>query len=203
MALFLYLLSWVSSGVHVAFGTLALAAALYYLAELVEEYASYTAKTLRYIILGTLLLYCLLFFLEDLPTSLILCGIFTQIIYLSILRTFPFFHITSLPFILGIVLFGINHYLAFSYFSANYYPVYEILAYFTLYVWLIPFGFFISLSANENVLPTRAETTPLLSKSNEDFVTGYFNRKERRYGLLTFMNYMKEEFFPSKSKKSF
>lgn len=39
----------------------------------------------------------------------------------------------------------------------------QVLAYFTLCLWLVPFALFVSLSANENVLPTLAETTPLLS----------------------------------------
>ena len=40
------------------------------------------------------------------------------------------------------------------------------MAYFTLFLWLVPFAFFVSLSANENVLPTTAATAerrPLLS----------------------------------------
>ncbi len=37
------------------------------------------------------------------------------------------------------------------------------MAYFTLCLWLVPFAFFVSLSANENVLPTTAERRPLLS----------------------------------------
>lgn len=46
-----------------------------------------------------------------------------------------------------------DHCIWFIYFSNNYYPFREILAFFTICVWLIPFGFFISLSANENTLP--------------------------------------------------
>ncbi|CAL4085516.1 unnamed protein product [Meganyctiphanes norvegica] len=202
MAAFLYILSWVASVVHICLGTLALAAALYYLAELVEEYTTVTAKVLRFLIWLSLLLYLFVFLLEDLPSSVILCGMLAHLVHLSILRTFPFFQLTSLPFLLGIGLFFVNHYLAFSYFAAYYYPAAEVLAYFTLFVWLVPFGFFISLSANENVLPTRAETTPLLSH-DDDFVTGYFNKRGKRYGLLSGFNYLKDEFFPTRGKKSF
>ncbi|XP_045109547.1 protein TEX261-like [Portunus trituberculatus] len=199
---FLYLLSWVSTIVHICLGTLALAAALYYLAELVEEYTSTVAKVIRYWIWVTIGLYILLFLFESLPSSIILCGLVSQLVHLSILRTFPFFFLTSLPFIIGIGLFFINHYLAFSYFSSFYYPASEVLAYFTMCVWLVPFMFFISLSANENVLPTRAESRPFLS-NEDDFVTGYFNKKGKKYGLLSFFNYLKEEFFPQRGKKAF
>ena len=41
---FLYLLSWISTALQICFVTLAIAAGLYYLAELVEEYTVMTAK---------------------------------------------------------------------------------------------------------------------------------------------------------------
>ena len=40
----------------------------------------------------------------------------------------------------------------------------QVIAYFTLCLWLVPFALFVSLSANENILPTIAETRPLLGK---------------------------------------
>ena len=43
-------------------------------------------------------------------------------------------------------------------------PYFQVMAYFTLCLWMVPFTFFVSLSANENVLPTFcAESRPLLS----------------------------------------
>ena len=50
---FLYLLSWISTVLQICFVTLAIAAGLYYLAELVEEYTAMTAKVRieRYLIL--------------------------------------------------------------------------------------------------------------------------------------------------------
>ena len=73
------------------------------------------------------------------------------------------------------VLVIVNHYLAFSFFGEHYYPfsevtnyfltfettvwalpkmnvpIFQVMAYFTLCLWLVPFAFFVSLSANENV----------------------------------------------------
>ena len=34
---------------------------------------------------------------------------------------------------------------------------FQVLAYFTVCLWLVPFAFFVSLSANENVLPTSVD----------------------------------------------
>jgi hypothetical protein len=42
------------------------------------------------------------------------------------------------------------------------YPPLQVMAYFTICQWLVPFAFFVSLSANENVLPTLAERKPFL-----------------------------------------
>ncbi len=52
------------------------------------------------------------------------------------------------------VLVIVNHYLAFQYFADVWHPFSEVIAYFTMCLWLVPFGFFISLSANDNILPT-------------------------------------------------
>ena len=52
------------------------------------------------------------------------------------------------------------------------------MAYFTVCMWLVPFAFFVSLSANENVLPPINERRPLLSDEN-DVVSNYFSRKQK------------------------
>jgi len=197
---FLYGLSWISVLIQVCFVTLAIAAGLFYLAELVEEYTVLTCKIIRYTILGTLAVYCGLFLFEDMPLSLIASGIASQVMHLLMLRTFPFFIITSFPFIAAAVLLVINHYLAFTYFSTVYYPFTEVMAFFTLCLWIVPFAFFVSLSANENVLPTLAETRPLMGDEN-DVVTNYFSRKSKRYGLLSFFNYAKDAVLPQRVKK--
>ncbi|KAA0190250.1 hypothetical protein HAZT_HAZT009438 [Hyalella azteca] len=151
----------------------------------------------------TTVLYILLACFESLPTSVIVLGFVSQLLHLSLLTHFPFFYLSSPPFIAAVGAFIVQHCLAFSYFNSTYYPVSEVVAYFTLCVWLVPFGFFLSLSANENILPTRAETAPLLN-SNDDFVTGYFSKQGgKRYGLLAFFNYLKEEFVPLRAKKAF
>jgi hypothetical protein len=46
-----------------------------------------------------------------------------------------------------------DHCAWFYYFTTAYYPFAQILAFFFVCVWLIPFAFFISLSANDNALP--------------------------------------------------
>ncbi|XP_013780078.1 protein TEX261-like isoform X1 [Limulus polyphemus] len=199
---FLYFLSWVATVVQLCFVVLAVAAGLYYLADIVEEYTVMTGKIIRFLILVTLCIYVCLFLFEDLPLSLILCGAANQIGHLFILRTFPFFILTSAPFIVTVALLVINHYLAFNYFGSVYYHFSEVLAYFTLCLWIVPFAFFISLSANENILPTVSESKPLLTEDS-DVVTNYFSHRSKRYGLLSFFNYAKESILPQRMKKTF
>nr|ALS05143.1 protein TEX261 [Paracalanus parvus] len=195
---FLYLLSWVSTVIQICFVTLAIAAGLYYLAELVEEYTSMTVKVIRWMIVMVIGTYICLFFFEDLPVSLILCGLIAQVAHLALLSNFPFFSVSSPAFVMAVVMVLVNHYFAFSHFGEKYYPFSEVMAYFTLCMWLVPFAFFVSLSANENVLPTVNERRPLLSDDN-DVVTNYFSKKQKGVGLLSMFNSVKDSLTPGKN----
>ena len=73
------------------------------------------------------------------------------------------------------------------------------MAYFTICMWLVPFSFFVSLSANENVLPTFNETRPLMAGEN-DVVSNYFSKKQKGYGLLSMFNSVKESLVPGKNQ---
>jgi len=199
---FLYTLSWASTVLQICFVTLAIAAGLYYLAELVEEYTVVTAKAIRWMIILVIFTYIGLFMFENLPTSLILCGLFAQVAHLALLTDFPFFSATSPSFILAVVMVLVNHYFAFSFFGENYYPFSEVMSYFTICMWLVPFSFFVSLSANENVLPTLNERRPLISGDN-DVVSNYFSKKQKGVGLLSMFNSVKESLLPGKSHRAY
>jgi len=200
---FMFLLSCFAIIVQLFFIVLSVAAGLYYLAELVEEYTVVASKVIRYMIFITLGIYIGLLLFENLPHSLIFCGIGSQLMHLLILRNFPFFNLTSPPFMAAVVLLFVNHYLAFSHFATVYYPFTQVLGFFTLCLWIVPFAFFISLSANENTLPTHAEQRPLINDDQSDFASHYFSRKAKRYGLLSLFNLAKESILPQRIKKSF
>jgi uncharacterized protein YacL len=204
---FLYALSWLSTVLQVCFVTLAIAAGLYYLAELVEEYTVMTSKVIRGMIVLVLLTYIGLFLFENVPTSVVLCGIIAQISHLALLSSFPFFTVTSPAFIVAVVMVLVNHYLAFSHFGEHYYPFSEVMAYFTICMWLVPFAFFVSLSANENVLPTMStmERRPLLSsdsdsRDQQDVVSNYFSKKQKGFGLLSVFAKVKDSVTPGKNQ---
>lgn len=123
------------------------------------------------------MIYIGLLLLEDFPKSMLLLGLCTQIVHLSLLRTFPVLVLLSPSSLLAVILLIANHYLAFSYFGSEFHEFseviqkkrnkrkflsnffakfvyfFQVMAYFTICLWLIPFAFFVSLSANDNTLP--------------------------------------------------
>lgn len=191
---FFFILSWLATAVQVCLITLALAAGLYYLAELVEEYTVLASRCIKWLHIGTAAIYIGLLLFEDLPYKLTLVGLFSVFVYSLMLKNFPFIELSSPIFIASCVLIVANHYLAFSYFAEVWHPFSEVLAYFTLCLWLVPFAFFVSLSAGENILPTtqKAET--------DDVISSYFSKKSKRNGLLAGFNYMKESLLPQRTK---
>ncbi|CAG8491307.1 229_t:CDS:2 [Diversispora eburnea] len=75
-------------------------------------------------------------------------------IYTLNLKTFPFISLTSPPLILSCVLVIVNHFQWFQYFTSRYFVFMEVAAFFGTCIWMIPFAYFISISANDNTLPS-------------------------------------------------
>ncbi|XP_059515473.1 protein TEX261 [Myotis daubentonii] len=192
---FMYVLSWLSLFIQVSFITLAVAAGLYYLAELIEEYTVATSRIIKYMIWFSTAVLIGLYVFERFPTCMIGVGLFTNLVYFGLLQTFPFIMLTSPNFILSCGLVVVNHYLAFQFFAEEYYPFSEVLAYFTFCLWIIPFAFFVSLSAGENVLPSTVQP-------GDDVVSNYFTKGKRgkRLGILVVFSFIKEAILPSRQK---
>ncbi|KAL4231133.1 hypothetical protein ACF0H5_008716 [Mactra antiquata] len=199
---FLYLLSWIALGIQIILVTLSIAAGLFYLAELVEEYTVLTKKIILYLISLTTAVYICLLLFEDLPFSNILFGLLGNVAYFVLLKDFPYFLLSSPGFIGSVGSVLLNHYLAFSYFTSVYHPFHEVLAYFTICLWLVPFAFFVSLSANENVLPTTSGRVSSTSDET-DVVSNYFSRKGKKYGLLSMLKSAQDSVLPERVKKHF
>uniref|UniRef100_A0A8C1KR08 Protein TEX261 n=1 Tax=Cyprinus carpio TaxID=7962 RepID=A0A8C1KR08_CYPCA len=192
---FIYLLSWLSLVVQICFVTLAIAAGLYYLAELIEEYTVATSRIIKYMIMFSTAVLVGLYLFEGFPTLMIGVGLFTNLVYFGLLQTFPYIMLTSPNFILSCALVVLNHYMAFQYFADSLIKVSEVLAYFTVCLWVIPFSFFVSLSAGENVLPSTVQ-------QGDDVVSNYFTKGKRgkRSGILLIFSFLKEAVLPSRQK---
>uniref|UniRef100_A0A2A4K7C5 Protein TEX261 n=1 Tax=Heliothis virescens TaxID=7102 RepID=A0A2A4K7C5_HELVI len=199
---FLYLLSILSLAVQAVFVTLAIAAGLYYLAELVEEYTVMAKYIITWTVVATAGFHIGLQLFEDIPLHLNALGLLQQLLHGLLLRDFPVVRISSVTFITAVLTLVLHHYLAFKFFGSVYYSFSEVLAYFTLCLWVVPFAMFVSLSANDYVLPTTGEKQPLLLGDN-NVLTDYLSRKSKRYSLLSFFSFAKDSILPQRSKKAF
>ena len=114
---FMWILSWVAMVVQVCLLTLCVAAGLYYLAELVEEYVMMTKRVIKYLILVVSCIYIGLIFFEGMPWKMTLTGLFSTLLYTTLLPNFPDIDLVSPSFVLTLVLVFANHYFAFAFFA--------------------------------------------------------------------------------------
>ncbi|GLV43999.1 uncharacterized protein CBL_12705 [Carabus blaptoides fortunei] len=199
--LFFTIITYLAFLVQISFCTVAIAAGLYYLAELVEEFTVTAKKCIWWLNTVVTGLYVCLWIFEGLPFVMVTCGLAAQASHFLILQNFPFVSLLSPSFLIGFCLIFVNHFFAFQYFAGMYHSFSEVMTYFTLCLWLVPFALFISLSANENVLPMTSEKRDPLT--TDDVVTNYFSKRGKKYGLLTFFNYAKDSILPQRAKKGF
>ena len=182
---------------------------MYYVAELIEEYTTVAKRIIRTILLlVTVLNVTLIFFESQFSWTLWAVGLLSNLLYFFILADFPVIAFLSPTFLSAMLLLIVHHYFAFSFFNQHYYPFPEILAYFTLFVWLVPFCFVLSLSANDYVLPQYAEPTRdrykdenLLNQGNSDLVSNYFKKRAKKIGLLALMRSVQDTLLPTRNKK--
>src|SRR2546423_8734165 len=165
-------LGYIGLALGFAFMTLSIARGVYYLSELVEEHSVFSAKLITRLIYAVITVQILLWLVDGFPFILTCLGVVSHIVYASNLRHFPIVKFSDPLFLLSCALVGLNHWVWFRHFSApsthgsrsSYRDPYqsaapqpsftEISSYFGICVWLVPFAFFVSLSAGEYVLPS-------------------------------------------------
>lgn len=159
------------------------------IAEVIEEYSKLARTVGQRAIFGIIGLHVLLWAIDGLPLHLIAFGIFCHLVYLTHFdkRTWPYISLTSKRFISSCVLVLANHFLWFFHFSAeakavNKYYSYgsragrsargsagkpqplgfmEVATLFVFCVWAVPFFLFLTLSANDMVLPSQSKSNIL------------------------------------------
>eukprot|EP01098_Paradermamoeba_levis_P012900 TRINITY_DN5749_c0_g1_i2.p1 TRINITY_DN5749_c0_g1~~TRINITY_DN5749_c0_g1_i2.p1 ORF type:complete len:204 (-),score=42.35 TRINITY_DN5749_c0_g1_i2:20-631(-) len=170
-------------------GTLCLATGIYYVAEVVEEYATFTKKILRGFILSVILIHILLMIFENFPISYLSFGIFAQLVYSFMLKDFPMIDLLSWRFLLSCATSIINHGIWFRHFTTEHYPFDQVLSFFVICVWLVPFGFFISISTNEYSLPTTVSSSDVYFDANSLDIKS----KKKSNRVLSFFNFLKQK----------
>jgi hypothetical protein len=95
----------------------------------------------------------LLWVIDRLPFFTVLISAGAQVMYSRMLKRFPFIEFRSGDFIGALVALAATHWVWVSYFHNTYHSTEYVLGFFFMNVWFVPFGFFISIAANESVLP--------------------------------------------------
>lgn len=115
------------------------------------------------------MLICHVLFLlfEELPRIPLLLGVASHMSYLVLLRGFPFLKLFSLSFVVSTAMLIASNYMWISHFTSHYHHMMHVFCFLMFNVWLVPFGFFVSLSINEAVLPDR-----LASSARETYSEG-------------------------------
>nr|ODN87005.1 endoplasmic reticulum protein [Cryptococcus depauperatus CBS 7841] len=174
----LHILAYAGGIAAFLFVTLSLASGLLWLAELIEEHSKYAKIIGMRAIYTIIALHTFLYFTDSLPLSHIVFSITCHLVYLSnFSSSWPFISLISPRFILSCVLVVADHFLWFFYFAsvaheAKRYrgPQYryggqqanatdtpsfgDVAAFFAICVWFVPLYLFLSLSANDNALPS-------------------------------------------------
>eukprot|EP00002_Diphylleia_rotans_P036668 TRINITY_DN8108_c0_g1_i1.p1 TRINITY_DN8108_c0_g1~~TRINITY_DN8108_c0_g1_i1.p1 ORF type:complete len:136 (-),score=28.46 TRINITY_DN8108_c0_g1_i1:86-493(-) len=128
-------------------------------------------------------------------------GFVAHVFYSLLLATFPTIDLISFKFLGSCGLLVCNHYLWFQFFANQHQPFRIVMGIFFICVWLVPFTFFVSLSANESVLPG---PTSSINPSIGDRGLGSSSSKGK-LSVLSFFKFLsarKEEYMPPHYNKS-
>ncbi|WVR03127.1 hypothetical protein IAU60_000117 [Kwoniella sp. DSM 27419] len=174
----LHILAYAGGLAAFLFVTLSLASGLLWLAELIEEHSKYAKYVGMRAIYAIIALHAILYFTDSLPLLPILFSILCHVVYLqNFSSSWPFISLTSPRFILSCILVVADHFTWFFHFAAvaqeakKYRgPKYrygsqsvkakdgpafgDVAAFFAICVWFVPLFLFLSLSANDNALPS-------------------------------------------------
>lgn len=166
--MFFTVLTYASGYLVLIFLAVCMACGLYYMAELAEEYSRLTKKILKYSIFGVLAIHVLLMLFDGFPIFTTMFGIALHGVYYQFLKDFPFVNFSSPMFIGACVGLLINHWLWIAFFREELqYQVTAIMAFFVPCVWLVPFGFFVSVSLGDTVLPSATHSGGLTGGTGE------------------------------------
>lgn len=199
MGLLFTAITYLSGYLFLVFVAVCLACGLYYLAELAEEYVGLTRRLISFAIVSVLVVHGLLFVMEpQLPPMAVAAGLLSHVSYAWLLQSFPGLRVVSGSFLVSFACMALSHYMWATYFFSHFHQVAHVLCFFLFNVWLVPFGFFVSLSVNQDTLPNRqaAEADEIYERTGQ--------RTKQRSGVLAGFSFLKEkrdDMMPSMAKK--
>lgn len=165
-----------------------------------EEYASVVRKYLNAAIYGISLAYLVLM-VDGLPLRQCAIGVVAHVSYLPLLSTFPFVEPISLPTIGGFLVTIGNHASWFYWFINEWkhhpssdnqtYPGWRVLGFLFIFVWVVPIGFFISLTSMEESLPAMSPAAGNRGRKKKGIFKGFIDSVLDK----------KEQMFPGAQKR--
>ena len=171
---------------------------------MVEEYTRLTKKVLDWSIKTTYVLHALLWIVDRKPFFTVLVSAGAQFAYSQMLRRFPFIVFTSAEFLTSLAALGATHWVWVRFFHETYHSTEYVLGFFFMIVWFVPFGFFISIAANESVLPGGATVPGAPNGANLGGYDPNRGGKKTRNALLMLLDTLKvywtrltEKFMPA------
>lgn len=180
----LHLISFLATLLALAFILICLASGLLYVAEIIEEHSQAAKRIGQQIAHGVILLHIGIYLSDGLPLHLTILGIFSHMIYLTnFSKSWPMISLNSISFLSSCFLVILDHFAWFFYFTdrnSSHHPYHsnqayraygvqpltflDVTTFFAICVWMVPFYLFLSLSANDNVLPSRNDLDqPMIS----------------------------------------
>ncbi|KAJ3448379.1 tex261 protein [Anaeramoeba flamelloides] len=144
----------ISYVVFICFVFIALVAGMYYFSEISEENPSKVSRVIRWLIYLILALHVGFLLFEGFPFLFVTISMLTHVSYLSLLQEFPTIKVKSKRFIISVVGAVLSNFLWFKYFLSVYVSLIELVSFFTLCAWIVPFIFFSSLITDEELIPT-------------------------------------------------
>ena len=189
------IIGWLAFIIHLLFALLCIAAGLYYIAETIEEYTTYSKKIMQKMTLGVLAILTITLFTEKLPWTMFIICFIANLSYYNLLEVFPYIEFGQPSFLISLGLFVLKHYVTLNYFADNYVAYDEVIGFFTVCCWTVPFTILISTSANDQVLPMSG------SQHQGDTLSHYMTHKKKRSSFLSVLEGLKDKFMPDKQNK--
>ena len=152
MAYLFYAIAYISGYIITLLLSLSVLCGLYFVSDLAEEHSSWALKLLRYTLFVIIILHIVVLF-DGLPLLEVSVGIAAHLIYSTMLGKFPFIKIFSAQFVFASIFFAISHYVWINFFMQSTYDVLAIIGFLFAFVWLVPLGFFVSLTFEQHTLP--------------------------------------------------
>lgn len=183
-----------------------IATSLYYISEQLEEHVGLAKRYITRYIQFVMVFHVLLWIGDGLSLWRTLWSLATNFIYLTVMSSFPVVNLTSPNFIAACVGAVSSHFLWFWYFTDESLPSYQIYervptykgdtlppfgyvaSFFGMLIWTVPFLLFLSLSANDNILPTVSDSNkPVqrkgLARQSFDFIWQWIDETLQAFGL--------------------